>query len=360
MEAKYSADYPSNEPAPPPYSAYTESDQEVPSAAVPSVEAPRLSQTHQLPESRLSKPIAIPATSKQLGSAFLRAYPPILEHYHIPQDAFLDFLDKLNRLATPNPGVQLVGAAGGIVSMVPNHLTLAIGTGIQAGARLGTAATSKASVATFLKKANAEIFSSRKLTVQITRLEALARMTHMPILDSSGSLDKHSSLLAPVDELEDGSLAVTSAQERRLAALDQYIEHLELAPSDIKKPDGFMAKISQGASERNRKKQEKKMLKDREKTHKDYIKDSSKAEEDFQKEMSKLDKDADKVMRKEHDPKKIEEEMHKIEKDRQKVYQEYYKDLREVSDDQIKDDKEEEAMRKIHWLVIWNAGDDIV
>ena len=47
----------------------------------------------------LEKVVAIPATSPKLGSPFLRAYPPALEQFGIPQDVFLDFLDGLNRVA---------------------------------------------------------------------------------------------------------------------------------------------------------------------------------------------------------------------------------------------------------------------
>ena len=359
MDAGRYSDYAGNDP-PPPYSPQVGTKSEVVETPVPFLDAPKISPSHALPEGRLSKPIAVPATSKKLGSAFLRAYPPVLESYQISQTTFLDFLDKLNRLATPNPAMQLTGAAAGIVGLVPLPITQIVGLGVQAGATLGTVATSKVSIAAFLKHANAELFGPRKLTVQITRLEALARMTRMPILDATGNLDKNSQLLAPLEEIEDGGLAMTPAQERRLSALEPYIEHLEVTPlPEIKKPENLMMRVNQAASERNRTKAEKKTLKERNETHKDFVKDTTKAKEELHKELAKVDKETEKVLRKEHDPHKIEKEMRKIEKDRQKAYEDYEKETREANKDHVKDDKEEEAMRKINWLVIWNRDEQI-
>ena len=176
----------------------------------------------------------------------------------------------------------------------------------------------------------------------------------MPILNADGKIDKKAEILAPIDNPDSN----VSGQQRRLAALEPWIAKLDLEPlPKIATPNNAWSKLHAGASERQRRKGEEKMLKGRRKAAEKYNEDLPKATEDYEKDMRKLDKEEAKVRRKEEGS-KLEKELAKVEKEREKVRREYEEETGKVEEDRIKDDKEHMGMRKILWLVIGNLDAD--
>jgi hypothetical protein len=301
--------------------------------------------------SQLTKPVAIPATNARLGSPFLRSYPPSLANYALPPEVFLRFLDNLNRVAVASPPLQVLGLAGTITSFVPLATAQIVGNAVSFAAQAGTVAVSKGRTELYLREANKDIFGPRGLKAEIAKIDAVAKIAGIPILDAAGKIDKKSRLL---DDIDVQTVRTVSGQERRLMALSQWIAPLEVTPlPEIEQQKNPLSRLNQAASERQRRKGEEKLIEDREKAHKKMSEDGSKAEREYQKEMRKLDKEEEKVRRKE-DGHKLEKELEKIEKERRKAEREYEKE----SDKLMKEDKEEKALRKILWLVIRNLEDD--
>lgn len=307
---------------------------------------------------RLIKPIAIPATSHKLGSPYLRAYPSILATYGISRDSFLDFLDKLNRVSVASPPAQVLGLAGNIVSFVPLHTAQIVGGAVNAAANLSTYAMSKGQTEMLVRNANETLFAPRGLKLEVVRLDAVAKLTGMPILNASGKVDKNLSLLAPIVDTEGCDTEPISAQQRRIDVMLPWIQPLEISPlPDVNTPDNLWSKLHAKASERQRGKEERKLLKDRKKAHEDYSKDSQEAQHELEKKTLELYKEEQKILKKEKG-KKLDSELRKVEKERAKVRKEYEEEMRSVEKDKRKDDKEEEGMRKILWIIIRELNND--
>ncbi|KAF5531585.1 cytochrome P450 oxidoreductase [Fusarium mexicanum] len=307
------------------------------------------------------RPIAIPATSSKLGSPFLRAFPPILEQqYHLPREVFLRFLDDLNRAAVASPPVQILGLAGSIVSMIPLHTAQIVGSSVNAAATLSTYAISKSRSELCISTANKELFMPRGLKAEFTKLDVVARFARMPILNDEGKIEKNSMILGPLEDMS--AQSSVTVQQRRLQALEPWIAPLDLTPlPELHVPDNFVSKMHASTSERQRKKEEKKMTKDRAKAHDDWTEDSRKAREDYEKEMRKIGEELAKAQRKHVDePRKLEKELKKLDREREKCEKEYEKEMRKVDKDRRKDDKEEEGVRKVLWLLIRPIGNGLM
>lgn len=297
------------------------------------------------------KPIVIPATTAVLGSPLLRAYPPSLASRNISRELFLQFLDDLNRVAVKSPPLQVLGLAGTIVSFVPLSTTLIAGAAIQAAAKLGTAAISKGRTEMFLREANRTIFVPRGLKAEIGKIEAVVTIAGIPgVLDARGKIDKKSSILPALEETENGEPTV-SGQKRRMKWLEPYVQHLEveLLPH-IGKPGNLISQWGVMASERERKRGEKKMVKGRDKVREKYEENSQKAREGLQKYMRELDEEEDKIRRK--DEKKMKRKLGKVEQERRKVVEEYEEELVKVEKSRRQGDVEEKSLRKVLWLII--------
>ena len=313
---------------------------------------------------RLLKPIAIPATTSTTGSAFLRAYPPSLSSHHISQDLFLTFLDDLNRVAVQSPPLQVIGLAGNIVGFVPLATAQIVGGAVNVATMIGTQVISKGRTEVFLRSANKEIFNPRGLKVEVSRIDALAKIAGIPILTPEGKVKKGVNLLEPVgmeevQRTKSGESAV-SGQQRRLQALEPYIAHLELEGlPGIEAKANPLSKWSAGASEMSRKRGEKKMTKTRLEAAEKYHEESGKAGEKYEKDMAKQDRKVDKMLAKGKNGEKATEKMREIEKEKRKIQKDYDKETRKVEKDRRKDDKEESGMKKILWLVIRNLDEKV-
>lgn len=257
---------------------------------------------------------------------------------------FLQFLDGLNRAAVASPPIQVLGLAGNIVSMVPLHTAQIVGGAVNTAAKIGTVAVSKGRVEAHLREANRDIFGPKGLKAEIAKLSALAVMAKMPILGPDGKVDKNLPLL---QDLEDDTLTLP-AQHRRVQALEKWIEKLEVLDlPTAEQSSNPISKMHASASERQRRKEEEKLVKDRSKAEKDWKKDSKKLEREYNKKMRELERDENRA-RKKGD----EEKLDKIGDKMDRVQEKFGTKM----NGGIGGNKaEEKLLRKIYFLTVTNA-----
>jgi hypothetical protein len=299
----------------------------------------------------LSKPIAIPATSADLGSAFLRAYPPVLEDVSISRNEFLDFLDHLNRAIVASPGLRALSIASDAAGFVPEPTAQIVSTAAGISATVGTFAMSKIRSEMVIRQANKDIFFPRGLEVKITKLKYVAKLANMPILNEKGDIDKHSPVLEPLQVLaESNELTTLSAQQRRLRALETWISPLtieELPP--VANPSNVFKKVDAFVSEMERKSAEKSMLKKRVKVNDKHEKASQKALSKYESSMGRFEERASGLGA---GGRYTSRDLGRLEDRRLKATLKYEKEVEKAQKRYKKRDREEKSIRRIHFLVI--------
>lgn len=310
--------------------------------------------TSSTPPQSLGQVIAIPATEATLGSPFLRAYPLELQTFDIPTATFLQFLDGLNRVIVVSPPVDVLGLVGSAVGLVPEPTAQIVGGAVEATAAATGYGMSKIRSETFIRQANEEIFAPRGLRVDIVKLDVVALVARIPILDADGKITNETSLLPPIDGGL-GTLGLTS-QQRRLAALASWTGPLELMPSEeVIVPDSFFSKMNAKASERQCAKEEAEMQKKRKKALEATQKRKQKAREEYDKNLGILTKDEEKLRAQEKKkPDKMQKSLQRLEEKRTRVQREYDEEMEKIEAVPVKKDKEETSMRKVLWLLIRN------
>lgn len=304
--------------------------------------------TRTASNNRLQKPIAIPATLPKLGSPFLRAYPPSLEAFGLPKEVFMPLIDDLNRVAVKNPPLQVLGLVNMFVGFVPIQGVQIASATIGAATAVGTYAISKGRTELFLRRVNKEIFQPRGLKVEIGKVEALAKIADMPFLNAQGKVDKETALLSPVESWE--LTPTVTGQERRLRAFEPWIAQLDLENMPaIQTSKNPLSKWSAAASEKERQKGEKKMLKSRRKA---YKKGAEGAEERYDRRMKKLDMQAAEAEELGDTKKKF-----KVERRREKAERRLDKRMGKADKAHLKN-KEEKGTHKVLWLIIRNSDAD--
>ncbi|KAM0444416.1 hypothetical protein ACHAPV_006750 [Trichoderma viride] len=299
----------------------------------------------------LSKPIAIPATSADLGSAFLRAYPPVLEDVNISRNEFLEFLDHLNRAIVASPGLRALSIASDAAGFVPEPTAQIVSTAAGITATIGTIAMSKIRSEMVIRQANKDIFFPRGLEVKIAKLKYVAKLANMPILNEKGGIDKQSPVLEPLQVLaESNELRTISAQQRRLRALETWISPLtieELPP--VANPSNVFKKVDVFVSEMERKSAEKSMLKKRVKVNDKHEKASQKALSKYESSMGRF---GERAYGFGANDRHASRDLERLEDRRLKATLKYEKDVEKAQKRYKKRDKEEKSIRRINFLVI--------
>ncbi|KAL6792342.1 hypothetical protein GGI42DRAFT_178248 [Trichoderma sp. SZMC 28013] len=302
--------------------------------------------------------IAIPSTNADVGSAFLRAYPPALANSNISKVEFLEFVDQLNRNIVQSPPLRLLGAASDIVGFVPEPTAQIVSTAAGLSAMVGTYAMSKIRSEVVIRQANKELFNPRGLEVQIVKLKTVAKLTNMPILNEKGSVNKKSPILESLQSLaETNELKTISAQERRLRALDPWISPLdieELPP--VANPSNVLSKVDVYISEAERKSAEKSMLKKRVRVNDKHDKATQKALEKYENSMERY---VEKKKGIDVDDRRANRDLERLEERRYKAQQKYEKQMQKAGKNHQKKDREERSMRRIDFLVVVPKAKDI-
>lgn len=303
----------------------------------------------------LAKPIAIPATSHSLGSPFLRAYPPGLGTYGISRATFLNFLDDLNRVAVVSPPLIMLSVACNAAGLVPEPTVQIVAFSTDLVNNAAMYAVSKGRMEMVLRKANKEIFRPHGLRAQVAKLEAVAYLAGMPILDSEKKVIKGSTILAPHGDIHE--IHTLSGQQRRLKALEPWISPLDVQElPEIQERKNPVSKLSVSLSEWQREHGEKKLITGRKKA-------MDKQTADQQKAVKRLEKDFESILKVENQilektARLSDEDELKLGKKRQKAVDRYDEALGKMAAKKDKKDKEEQGIRKIHFLLLSSADDD--
>lgn len=358
---------------------------------------PSLPQRPKTVNGALPKPIAIPSVNTDLGSPYMRAYPPSLHHFGIPQTTFLRFLDRLNRVAAANPPIVMLGLGASVVGLIPEPTTAMIATAVEATCELTVYAMSKGRTEMLLREANRDLFGPRGLKVQLAKLEAVAKLAGIPVLDEKGKLmssksEKKNSegtatmgtrVLAPLEDVHE--LHNLSAQHRRVRALAPWT--MPLAFEDL--PDeaavaqdgdfdeisetggndiGAMGKLHQYVNDYQRKTGEEKLIKGRKKALDRLSEKKQKAHDKHAKKLRDLDKEEahirEKIAKKKSEKDGTsstvakEEKLEKIAVKRTlDIPAEYEKDMEKIQREYGTDDKEEKEIRRVHYLIVTDKDD---
>ncbi|KAI1258400.1 hypothetical protein F5Y18DRAFT_357347 [Xylariaceae sp. FL1019] len=311
----------------------------------------RGSQSQYLTQSGgLQRPVAIPATAPSIGAPFLRAYPPDLEKAGISRERFIDFLDGLNRVAVQSPPLQVLALAGDIVGFVPLGTAQIVGAAVNVAAKVGAGVASKVTSDQYLKKANQELFGPCSLRIEMAKLDALAKIAGLPILDGAGKIRSDTQLLDPIEHEQS---TATSAGQRWFRGLEPWIAHLEVdrLPEINNTDTSLLGKWHAKASERERQRGENRIAKRDSKDYNKQQKHDEKSQRRREKDLTKLDR-REQQARGGKSGDKLDKRLQKIEEGRREVEEEY----RERQSETIaKGPKRDEKMsRKILWLVIQN------
>jgi len=277
----------------------------------------------------------------------------------------------LNSVSVASPPLQIIGLAGNLLGPFTAGASHIAAGAVAGAASLGTYAVSMSRTEMHMRAANRDLFGPRGVKAMITNLAALARISNIPILRPDGKIDKHIPLLRPVlsADPDDPDAAfydyasaspTISAQQRRIEALQPYIADLRIFspnaigtanPSSLGGIGDFYNSMSAKASERQRNKAENKLLKGRQKVADKMEDEENKLQREWDREMRKLTRDLEREIRR-HGPggRKAREAELKLRKKEMDFQEKLDKMERKVG----KDDKEEEMLRKVHWLVIIN------
>lgn len=178
-----------------------------------------------------NKPIAIPAIALSFDSPFIRAYAPTLAAHKLPKESFLSFLDQLNKIISGSPPLQVLDATGGILQQVPILFPIRwLGATVSRIANLGSQGVSKSRTDSYIRQANQDIFGPRGLKVEITKLDALAYIASLPILDSRGKVNRQSALFQRL-VTETGGMSQevqdVDVRQRQIKILQPWIAELQ-------------------------------------------------------------------------------------------------------------------------------------
>jgi hypothetical protein len=100
---------------------------------------------------------------KKRARGFVRAYAPDLASVGIGQEAFLDFIDTLNKVLEPNPWLYAINLAGFAEHAVPEPAMMLLGIGVGIATEALMEAQSRFQSNNFLDRVNSELFIPRGL-----------------------------------------------------------------------------------------------------------------------------------------------------------------------------------------------------
>jgi hypothetical protein len=206
-----------------------------------------------------------------------------------------------------------------------------------------------------LRKANEEIFKPHGLKAQVAKLEVVAYLSGMPILDAEKKVIEGSTILAPHEDVHE--LHTLSGQERRLKALEPWVSPLEIQQlPEMQKQTNPVNKLSVSLSEWQRGHGEKKLITGRKKAMDKHTADQQKASKRLEKDLGSVLKEENRIRQKKGQVSEADEV--KNGQKRQKAVDKYEQTLKELSIKKDKNDKEERGIKKIYFLLLSNVEDD--
>ena len=312
---------------------------------------------HQKDQGESPPPYSQYAPTGPQGSPFLRAYPPSLVSFNISREEFLNILDGLNRVAVQSPPLLALGLVGQVLEVVPISTAQIVGFAVSTASQIGKYALSKGATEAYLRKVNKETFVPRGLKLEVAKLEAMAQVNKLPILDSQGKLRDDMRLLQPI--LNAQEMQSMGAAQRWLQALEPWVAPLdfESLPAINTDTTSLWGKLHTKASEHERKSAEKKVLKDRNKVADKHHKDVEKAEEKRTRNLAKLERKEQRALADSRGH-RMDAKLQKIDERREKAERKHGERMGKADDRSTSKDKEAKAMTKVLWLMIRSVRED--
>ncbi|KAI5370768.1 hypothetical protein Slin14017_G016470 [Septoria linicola] len=331
----------------------------------------RLARAGENSSPRLFLPIVLPQTTRAFRgifySPFVRAYAPMLAEYGISRSDVLTFIDELNEHWVANPALDGVGLVGTIMGQFHGlPVVQLVGTGVEIGSGVSSAATSIARSKMYFKAINTKLFHLVGLHAQTcSTKEMLAKIGHSgeelklapvemadqlggsAIVDESG----HSSTLAVAED----------SRMRRMKALEGYAAPLDFNVPETVAPRNLLKKMGHAHAEHMVKKQTKREVRKRAEDADDRDKKTIKADKETRRALERVEEAEEKVIKErartdqrfEKYSDKPKEQDREIDKEQQKWDRELKKQSQKSAKDVAKPkDREEEATQKIQWVVI--------
>jgi hypothetical protein len=305
-------------------------------------------------ENKGFRPVVIPATSSTLGSPFVRAYASCL-HPSIPHSEFMRFLDHLNRAIVVSPPLTVLGMVSGVVGLVPEPTAQLVGTVVDIAVEVASEGQSRLRTELLLRQANRDLFEPRGFKAAVARLDFVAKVASIPILDDKGKLVKEYKLLKPLEE-SNRFETESEAHQRRVQALEKWtapliIEDARCAPKQENLH--WMSRLNVKASEWQRKEENKSLEKRRSKAYERLEKKTNEAREKFEKNDQEFEKEAKKIDGKQDwDEARREQEMGRLAKKKERYTTEYEEALVKAKKEIAASDKGEKDMKKMLFLVV--------
>ena len=120
--------------------------------------------------------------------------------------------------------MQVLDATGGILKAVPILFPLHwIGSAVSGLANLGGQGISKSRADSAIRNANKDIFGPRGLKAEIAKMDAVAHIANIPVLDSQGKINRQAPLVRQLNDLSYPS----SDEAHELDHLQQRIQVLQ-------------------------------------------------------------------------------------------------------------------------------------
>jgi hypothetical protein len=136
-------------------------------------ECPSYSRAMELPSSgSLSLPVIIPQRRPENQSrGWAVAYAPVLNECGIDEASFIDFIIKFNYSCEASPVLDAVNLGAFAVGFAPGVAPMVVSMAVPVAVQVAKGAQTKTQSASYLRKANAEIFEPRGLVAFVTTWE---------------------------------------------------------------------------------------------------------------------------------------------------------------------------------------------
>ncbi|KAG9569052.1 hypothetical protein KCU71_g2080, partial [Aureobasidium melanogenum] len=321
-------------------------------------------------------PCVLPQISHSLfggkyNSPFVRAYPPALSAYGIPETSFLAFVDGLNESFIANPALESATQVGMGLSAFGGPHGHMIGKAVKMASKAATGGMSSKRTKVFLEEINRDMFATHGLNVEILPTYSMLQVIGCPP-------NQFQSGPPPPWEtptLGDNVNAATMQQQEesqmmRMHALDGYVMHLDYHVVAQAQSDDWLKRMGEKQAAKKAAKQNEKKAEDLADAHKKrnekirdaqekYNKDAHKYNEELRKLQEKLQddlrKDAHSPGKQEKARRKYQEELQKLEKD--KGIGKLQEDMQDADEEVLKFQRDENKEAKhLNWVVVTPVG----
>lgn len=297
------------------------------------------------------------------SSPFLRAYPPALSSYNIPESSFLAFIDGLNESFLTNPALEKASHIGMGMSVFGGPHAHIIGKAVKMAAKTASGAQSDKKTKVFLEEVNRELFASHGLEVRLLATYEMLQVVGCP----SDQFQRGQSATAGLG----GSTAVLQQEQSqmdRMRALDGWVMPLDyhILAQPPSSSDSWTANQAAKKAAKQYEKQAEDLAKAHEKRNEKIREATAHHEKDmleYNKELYKLQeklqdelrKDASSPGKQEKARRKYEEEVRKLDKDKGRG--KWTEDMQDADEEVLKLQRDENReVKYLEWVVVTPVG----